>query len=206
MKTTLRQLITEYSMGNTELEGFEVSKDLFVELLSKYFNDKNSSTLREEVMCYVSGIESNPNKLGYDGKDSKDENKPKNFDTNNPKSKKLNGGGNYSDMTHKRNEKFILDKAVIHIGGFVDGKLTYQFKIPYVGLTDHFKKQLDKRLPNGDETNNYLRSMTFSISAIKECKDVSLEYLTTDIEKYRVFMTKTLYDYLIKLKKNESIK
>jgi hypothetical protein len=42
-------------------------------------------------------------------KDSKDENKPKNFDTNNPKSKKLNGGGNYSDMTHKRNEKFILD-------------------------------------------------------------------------------------------------
>ena len=40
METTLRQLITEYSMGNTKLEGFEKTKNLFIELLTKYFNDK----------------------------------------------------------------------------------------------------------------------------------------------------------------------
>lgn len=199
---TLGQLITEYSLGNTNLDGLEVSKQHFIELLSKYFNDKNSSTLREETMCYISGIESNPNKLGYDGKTTKDENKPKNFDTSNPKSKKLNGAGNYSDMTHKRDEKFRLDNPTIHIGGFVDGRLIYQFKIPYNGLGEHFKKQLNKRLPNGDIKNNYLRSMTFSLTAIQGCMNVELEFLSKDIDTYRDFMTKNLYTYLNKLNKN----
>jgi hypothetical protein len=44
--------------------------------------------------------------------------------------------------------------------------------------------------------------MTFSLKAIQECKDVELEFLTEDIEKYRGFITKTLYTYLNKLKKN----
>ena len=41
MGATLRQLISEYSMGNTNLEGFDISKENFIELLSKYFNYKN---------------------------------------------------------------------------------------------------------------------------------------------------------------------
>ena len=200
MKITLAQVITEYSMGNTALDGFDIPKELFIQLLGKYFNDKNSSTLREEVMCYISGNNPNPNKLGYDGEGSADENKPKNYDTTNPKSKKLSGAGNYSDMTLKRNENFINDNAVIHIGGFVDGKLAYQFKVPYVGLSDHFKKQLDKRLPDGDKPNHYLRSMNFSLPALKLCNDVELEFLSPDIDQYSGFMTKTLYTYLKKLK------
>jgi len=200
MKITLAQVITEYSMGNTELDGLDIPKELFVQLLTKYFNDKNSSTLREEVMCYISGNNPNPNKLGYDGEGSVDENKPKNYDTTNPKSKKLSGAGNYSDMTLKRNDNFINDNAVIHIGGFVDGKLVYQFKVPYVGLSDHFKKQLDKRLPDGDKPNHYLRSMNFSLPALKLCNDVELEFLSPDIDQYSGFMTKTLYTYLKKLK------
>jgi hypothetical protein len=200
MKITLAQVITEYSMGNTELDGLDIPKELFVQLLTKYFNDKNSSTLREEVMCYISGNNPNPNKLGYDGEGSVDENKPKNYDTTNPKSKKLSGAGNYSDMTLKRNDNFINDNAIIHIGGFVDGKLVYQFKVPYVGLSDHFKKQLDKRLPDGDKPNHYLRSMNFSLPALKLCNDVELEFLSPDIDQYSGFMTKTLYTYLKKLK------
>jgi hypothetical protein len=200
MKITLAQVITEYSMGNTALDGFDIPKELFIQLLGKYFNDKNSSTLREEVMCYISGNNPNPNKLGYDGEGSADENKPKNYDTTNPKSKKLSGAGNYSDMTLKRNDNFINDNAVIHIGGFVDGKLAYQFKVPYVGLSDHFKKQLDKRLPDGDKPNHYLRSMNFSLPALKLCNDVELEFLSPDIDQYSGFMTKTLYTYLKKLK------
>jgi hypothetical protein len=200
MKTTLAQLVTEFSMGNTTLEGFDVSKEIFIELMTKYFNDKNSSTLREEVMCYISGYEPNPDKLGYDGKGTVAENKNKNYDTTNPKSKKLSGAGNYSDMTLKRNDNFINDNAIIHIGGFVDGKLAYQFKVPYVGLSDHFKKQLDKRLPDGDKPNHYLRSMNFSLPALKLCENVELEFLTPNIDQYSGFMTKTLYTYLKKLK------
>jgi hypothetical protein len=200
MKTTLAQLVTEFSMGNTTLEGFDVSKEIFLELMTKYFNDKNSSTLREEVMCYISGQEPNPNKLGYDGKGTVAEKKPKNYDTTNPKAKKLSGAGNYSDMTLKRNDNFINDNAIIHIGGFVDGKLAYQFKVPYVGLSDHFKKQLDKRLPDGDKPNHYLRSMNFSLPALKLCENVELEFLTPNIDQYSGFMTKTLYTYLKKLK------
>lgn len=199
MKTTLAQLVTEFSMGNTTLEGFDFPIE-FIELMTKYFNDKNSSTLREEVMCYISGQEPNPNKLGYDGKGTVAEKKPKNYDTTNPKSKRLNGSGNYSDMTLKRHENFINDKAVIHIGGFVDGKIVYQFKVPYVGLSDHFKKQLDKRLPDGDKPTHYLRSMTFSLKALQQSNDVELEFLTPNIDEYSGFMTKTLYTYLKKLK------
>jgi hypothetical protein len=169
-------------------------------LISKYFNDKNSSTLREEVMCYITGNEPNDNKLGYDGKNTNDENKPKNYDTTNPKSKKLNGSGNYSDMTHKRNENFINDDAIIHIGGFVDGKVIYQVKVPYSSLSEHFKKQLDKRLPDGDKPNQYLRSMNFSLPALKECSNVEVEFLSPNINEYRGFMAKTLYDYLMKIK------
>ena len=108
--------------------------------------------------------------------------------------------GNYSDMTLKRNDNFINDNAIIHIGGFVDGKLAYQFKVPYVGLSDHFKKQLDKRLPDGDKPNHYLRSMNFSLPALKLCENVELEFLTPNIDEYSGFMTKTLYTYLKKLK------
>jgi hypothetical protein len=200
MKTTLAQLITEFSMGNTTLEGFDIPKELFIELLGKYFNDKNSSTLREEVMCKISGNSPNPNKLGYDGEGSVDENKPKNYDTTNPKSKRLNGSGNYSDMTLKRHETFINDNAVIHIGGFVDGKIVYQFKVPYVSLNDHFKKQLDKRLPDGDKPTHYLRSMTFSLKALEQSDDVELEFLSPNIDEYSGFITKNLYTYLKKLK------
>lgn len=200
MTTELTNLITEFSMGNTSLNGLDVSKDLFVELLEKYFNDKNSSTLREEVMSHISGINPNPNKLGYDGEGSADENKPKNHDTKNPKSKKLDGSGNYSDMTFKRHEKFINDNATIHIGGFVDGKLVYQIKVPYVCFNEHFTKQLTKRLPNGDKPDHYLRSMRFSLKKYEMCDEVELEFLSVDVDKYRGFMTKNLYTYLNKLK------
>lgn len=202
MEVTLGKLITEFSMGNTELDGYIPTKEQFIELLNKYFNDKNSSTLREEVMCYISGKTPNTDKLGYDCLDSNDEMKPKNHDTTNPKSKKLDGGGNYSDMTHKRHEKFNNDNVVIHVGGFVDGKLIYQFKVPYSGLSEKFNEQLNKKFPNGDIESQYLRSMTFSLSSLKECKDVTIEYMSEDINNYTSCMTGTLHKYLMTLKQN----
>ena len=201
MKLSLNEIVVKYSQGNTSLSDVDIDKDLFNELLKKYLNDKNSSTLRQDVMCTMANLVSSTNKLGYDGVDSVDEMKPKNHETNNPKSKKLDGGGNYSDMTFKRHHSFIEQNAKIHVGGFVDGKHVFQFKINYVDLAFHFEQQLSKRLPNGDEPNQYLRSMRFSLTQIKECKNVELLFLTKDINQYCSYMTDSLYFYLIGLKK-----
>jgi hypothetical protein len=203
MEKTVNEIVSEYSNGNVELDGIEIKKSHFIELLTKYLNDKNSSTLRQDIMCEVAGVKSNPNKLGYDGDGTADEMKPKNVDTTNPKSKKLDGGGNYSDMTHKRHEAFCEQNAVIHIGGFVDGKHIYQFKVPYNDLSDYFKSKLNDHLPHGDVSNRYLRSMTFSLRQLKKCENVQLEFISQDIDEYRGYMTKTLYTYLKELSDND---
>jgi hypothetical protein len=200
MKNTLEEIVIKYSHGDVNLSSVEIDKSHFMDLLKKYLNDKNSSTLRQDIMCEVAGVKPSNEKLGYDGQNSVDEMKPKNFDTNNPKSKKLDGRGNYSDMTFKRHNTFCDQDAQIHIGGFVDGKHIFQLKVPYREMRHHFESQLNKRLPNGDEPTQYLRSMNFSLTQIIKCNNVTLTYIRQDLENYRVYMSKSLYTYLIKLR------
>lgn len=199
MRHTLEEIIINYSHGDINLLSVEIDKNHFMDLLKKYLNDKNSSTLRQDIMCEVAGVKPNPEKLGYDGEGSVDEMKPKNFDTNNPKSKKLDGRGNYSDMTFKRHNAFCDQNAQIHIGGFVDGKHIFQIKVSYIEMRSHFESQLNKRLPNGDQPTHYLRSMNFSLNQIKKCDNVTLTYITENLEEYSKYISKNLYTYLIKL-------
>jgi hypothetical protein len=77
----------------------------FVEILTRYANDVNSSTLRELITILKAGYEPQPSgtKLGHNGTTSRGnpcEVKPVNIhsDSNN----KLNGGGNFSDFTYER--------------------------------------------------------------------------------------------------------
>jgi hypothetical protein len=199
MRSTLEDIIVKYSHNDSEFSSLKIDEGHFMELLKKYLNDKNSSTLRQDIMCVVAGLVSNTNKLGYDGEGSADEMKPKNVDISNPKSKRLDGRGNYSDMTFKRHSAFCEQDAQIHIGGFVDGKHVFQIRVPYREMNTHFEDQLKKRLPNGDQPTQYLRSMNFSLTQIKNCNNVVLTYVTQDLEDYRGYMTKTLYTYLTKL-------
>lgn len=200
---SLELLLGEYTKGNTTLEGYDVPKEVFLELLQKYINDKNSSTLREEIMCRIANLTPNGDKLGFDSLDTNDEMKPKNYDTNNPRAKKLSGSGNFSDMTLARHQRFMGLNPTIHIGGFVDGKIIFQIKVPYNGLASHFQKQLDKHFPTGDRPNNYLRSMNYSLPSLKECSEVQVEFLSSEIDQYRTFMTNPLYIYLKSLTKDE---
>lgn len=63
---------------------------ILVDLLTTYFNDKNSSTLREFIVVSLSGFEPNSSKIGYNGykhdaigkKAEYCEAKPKNVNTN----------------------------------------------------------------------------------------------------------------------------
>ena len=199
MRSTLEDIIVKYSHGDSDFSSIKIDELHFMELLDKYLNDKNSSTLRQNVMCSVAGMESNPNKLGYDGIDGANEMKPKNVQTTNPKVKKLDGRGNYTDMTFKRHHAFCDEDAQIHIGGFVDGKHVFQVTVPYRAMKVHFEKQLTKRLPNGDQPTQYLRTMSFSLAELKKCDGVLLTYITQDLEDYRGHMTKPLYTYLTKL-------
>ena len=82
------------------------------------------------------------------------------------------------------------ENPMIHLGGFVDGVLVYQFKVSYRSLSGGFLRQLNKYFPNGDEINKYLRSMTISFADIEKCEDVELEFLSDEIEKYCGFITK----------------
>ena len=99
MRSKLEDIIVKYSHSDSEFSSLKIDEGHFMELLKKYLNDKNSSTLRQDIMCVVAGLISNPKKLGYDGESSTDEMKPKNVDTTNPKFKRLDGRGNYK---HKR--------------------------------------------------------------------------------------------------------
>ena len=199
MRSTLEDIIVKYSHGDSDFSSIKIDELHFMELLDKYLNDKNSSTLRQDVMCSVAGLVSSTEKLGYDGVGGANEMKPKNVQTTNPKAKKLDGVGNYTDMTFKRHHSFCDQDAQIHIGGFVDGKHVFQITVPYREMRVHFEDQLKRRLPNGDQPTQYLRSMSFSLAQIKKCNNVLLTYLTQDLEDYRGHITKPLYTYLTKL-------
>jgi len=137
---------------------------LFIDLLTLYFNDKNSSRLRELTTLWVCGFQPNTEKLGYNGyrMDANTgrrvdcEVKPQN--TDDPK-KKLNGGGNFNDYTLERFSRDLENNPIILVSGFVGGKLIYIF-------------------PKGRRREGeYLRSAGFSFRDYKDCPSLKLAYL-----------------------------
>lgn len=191
MSYTIEELAVKYAKGT--LDPSECTKTELA-LLIMYMNDKNSSTLRQMVMCNIAGVQSNPNKLGFDGLDTVQEMKPKNISSDG--GNKLTMGGNYSDMTIPRHNKFLEDNAVIHVGGFIDGKLIFQIEVSYSSLAEHFMAQLNKYFPNGHEVSKYLRSMTFSQKQIQQLCNPRVLFVTDNLDSYRGFITKPLYNYL----------
>jgi len=202
MTENLLKLIVGYSKGFISKKEIEENYNpLLLELLEIYLNDKNSSSLRQIITCQVVGIESNPNKLGYDGIETKEEVKPKNI--NSKDKKKLDAGGNYSDLTIKRHLKYIEDNPKIHISGFVDGLLIYILKVDYIDLKDFFYEKLLKKFPNGDVVGNYLRSASFTFNNLKKCSNLEIEFVSNDINSYCNFLQKDLYKFLLTKKLND---
>lgn len=197
MKEEQLKLITEYSKGLISREKLVEEKgEFYSDLLDIYLNDLNSSKLRQDITCYVIGLKTNNKKLGYDSEGSNDEVKPKNVSSEKEKKVKLDCNGSYSDLTHKRHKKYISDNAIIHISGFVDGKLIYIIKVPYLDLAHHFQKILDNKLPNGDLPNRYVRSASFGFKQIKTCPNIKIEFIRDDVESYSSFINKELYNYI----------
>jgi hypothetical protein len=192
MENKVHQIVFNISIEKWEL--LEGVNESLIELGKEYLNDLNSSSMREMVMTVIAGCTYNPKKLGYDGLNSKDEMKPKNVRSNSKN--RLNIGGNYSDMTWKRHFKFMEENPTIYAGGFVDGLLVFQLSFSYRDLSEHFEKQIQKILPNGDEKNKYVRSMGFGMKQVMQYTKPKVLFISANLDKFRGNMTKDLYTYL----------
>lgn len=202
MNETLREVIIRYSTEdlNNVMEFLGgLSKptlmSTLLDLLTVYFNDKNSSKLRELTTLWVCGFEPSLEKLGYNGyridfatgEIQKCEVKPQNTDNT---KKKLNGGGSFNDYTE---ERFLEDlKNTVLISGFVEGKLIYIIEIRFECLKDRFEKLLKKRFPEKRRPGEYLRSASFSLKDYKDCPHFKLAYLRKDWREFKDYIQKEL--------------
>ncbi|MYE38562.1 MAG: hypothetical protein F4X82_03545 [Candidatus Spechtbacteria bacterium SB0662_bin_43] len=177
---------------------------ILIDLLTEYFNDKNSSTLREFVVVSLSGFAPSKRKIGYNGyrQDSISgsvqycEAKPKNIDTNRA-SAKLDGGGNFTDYSWDRFERDKRENPTMVIGGFIDGRLVYIFRFAFcsVDFLKRLERQLQVRFPDGDRKNEYLRSASFGLKDYQNTDGLECNVFVDGItlEKYKKYMTKGVY-------------
>jgi hypothetical protein len=181
-------------------------KALFIDILTLYLNDKNSSKLRELITAWIGKYETTEEKLGYNGyKQGIDEKiwaeiKPKN--TDNPK-KKLDGGGNFSDYTPERFQKDIEKNPQIVVSGFAKGILLYVIEFPFRCIEDVLRIQLEKKFPElKRKKNDYLRSANFTFKDYENCKEVKIIYLSEKIDEFKNYLNKNFYEFLRQKNKN----
>lgn len=212
MNENLKKAIILYSAGNKgELENFLTGlsrkslESLFIDLITVYFNDKNSSKLRELSAIYIAGYEPNKEKLGYNGyrqlidtqKAVYCEVKPQNTDNS---KKKLNGGGSFNDYTPERFEKHLKENPKVLTCGFAHGKLLYIFEFDFKCLENRLKTLIYEYFPQGErKRGHYLRSASFSIREYKDCESLNAVFIRKDIDKFRAFLSKELFEVIKKL-------
>lgn len=202
MNKSQLKTIKNYSQGLISIDQLKESVgDFGTNILLEYLNDKNSSNLRQIVVCETIGLVNNINKMGYDSHNSNDEIKPKNLSS--LQKKRLDAGGNYSDLTWKRHYKYIEDNVHIHVAGFIDGNLIFIIKFPYRDLSLHFERLLRIKFPNGDKKGYYLRTAAFSFHTIKNSANLQIEFIRKDLHAYVNHIQNDLYDFLIKHSKND---
>ena len=175
-------------------------------------NDKNSSTLREFLTVSLAGYRHSNEKIGYNGykhsiygRPIMCEVKPQNVRSNGKR--KLDGGGNFTDYTHKRLKKDLDENIQVLVSGFVDGKLIYILEFPFKcdSFVSKLKDQLNKRFPNGDIKGQFLRSARFNYRDYINCKKLKVVFCLPKYElvKYKNNIVKKLYDFLIKVAPDE---
>ena len=187
MNDDLMNLIEGYALrGRSEVgdELLDRSKSgivaLLLDLLTAYYNDWNSSTLRETVVVRLAGYVPQLKELGYNGyrldavTDQKTfcEVKPKNVRAGSAKDKKLNGGGSFNDYTWSKFERHLEENPKMLVAGFVDARLVYIFKFDFneEDFVERLREQLVRRLPDGDVAGSWLGSAGFSFRNFKNAK------------------------------------
>ena len=175
-----QKLLKEYKLNYT-LDNIpdNLSEDhkIIYGYLHEGFNDSNSSK----------------GKHGYDVDTENIEIKPKNY----VGKSKLNAGGQFTDFTWARHRKYQKDKVVMSVSGFNNGKLVYVLEFDYNHPTfiKRIEDQLLRLLPNGDETNRYVRSASFNFKHFKDA-DIKKVYISPNVKSHKNTMVKNLYNFL----------
>ena len=217
MNKDLLQLINDYATRehaeiNAGLLG--KSKDnlisMLLDLLTTYFNDLNSSTMRELVVAVLSGYEPNQEKLGYNGFRQNTltgitefcEIKPRNIrsDSTARKPRKLDGGGNFTDYTWEKFERHQEENPNMLVAGFIDGRLIHIFEFSFneQSFTSRLREQLERRFPDGDVSGQYLRSAQFTFNHYTDAESLKTIYTVSreELIKVRSRITRNLFIYL----------
>lgn len=170
-----------------------------VNIIDRYANDVNSSALREDFTLIKTGYSPSHKKLGYNGKTPNG--RPcdvKPINVRSGSGNKLNGGGNFTDFTYERLERYLKDNVLMLVSGFVDGCIVYILEFSFSYLEKEIRRQLDKFFQKSRRAGEYLRSASFSFKHYKDSPDLRLVYKTPNLDKFRKFLTKDLYLYLRK--------
>ena len=196
---TPQELKLNYSLNNIDnilSLPSEIKSKLLLDLLEDMSCDKNSSTFREGVTLGVLGKTQSKTKLGYDSEDESIEVKPKNL--NNNSNKKFDGSGNFSDFTWARHNKYLSDDVKMIVSGFFEGKLIFVLSFNYSSLSfvKEVERQLSNRLPNGDEVNQYVRSIKFSYLHYKDSPSFKIEFLSPSFNTYESKFTKPFFNVI----------
>lgn len=224
MNRDLQEVITLYATSHDRLHTCLKAKSkpnligILCDLITHYFNDKNSSTLREFVTVSISGYTHLSGKIGYNGyrqdsslgKGKYCEAKPKNYDTalleqyragerKNPPAK-LSGGGNFTDYSWKRLKKDQGENPQMLISGFVDGQLIYVLEFPFneAAFVERLKTQLKKKFPKGDTSGLFLRSASFNYKHYDKSSALRINYLVNKalLAKHSAYIDKGFLNFL----------
>ncbi len=205
MTEKLQELIKIYSIDtqfNFDNYLSNTSKDILISLLTIYINNKNSSTIREILTVTIAGYKHNTKKIGFNGyrqdvynEPINCEAKPKNIKSDS--SKKLDGGGNFTDYTWARFNKGKKSNLNMLVSGFIDGKIIFLLEFPFnsSSFLERLSSQLEKRFPNGDIKNEYLRSATFNFNHYSNSK-IKIVYITNNLKNYETYLQKNLFKFL----------
>ena len=187
MNEDLMNLVESFALrGQSEVGDELLSKSkpdlaaMLLDLLTAYYNDLNSLTLREAVVVRLAGFvprSGNPGYNGYRNDADADrttfcEVKPKNVRAASPKDKKLNGDGAFNNYTWSKFERHRAENPKMLVAGFIDGRLIYIFKFDFneEDFTERLEDQLVRAFPNGEATSSGPRSAAFRFRNFKNAK------------------------------------
>ncbi|MCS7282078.1 MAG: hypothetical protein NZ769_01775 [Anaerolineae bacterium] len=172
--------------------------EILENVLNLYANDKNSSMLREWVVLYIAGCNQRSEKIGYNGYrgDIPYEVKPRNVCSDEPKHKRLNGDGNFTDFTYERLEKYLQDRLRVLVAGFVDGNLLYILEVPIESLQNRLRQQLERKFKEGRPSGVFLRSARFSFRDYQNDSRVQCLFLHPRWRDYYEHLTRPFRKYL----------
>lgn len=171
----------------------QIPWEIVRELLMEQAIDKNSSTFREGITARVMGYEQSGEKLGYDVVGHAVEIKPQNIYLD--KGGRLNAGGQFTDFTFERHDKYLRDDVMMGVSGFVDGELAFILKFPYELLSNRVVQQLNNKITR--DGNRYCRSASFSFCHYEAHPDqIEVVYVSPRLDEMENHIQKKLYTFL----------